>query len=328
MTPAEARRPLTERPAAAGSGSESSLRRDLDIAVFAREHVGRRVAVLGSELQRSRAVRDEGAVHDLRVAARRLLATIDCFRMAVWSRDVKALRKRCKSVLEAGRDVRDLDIALALAAAAGARPDSGLCRELRLRRSEAEDGLAALVGRRRFRGFDRTWSRKLASSPLSDRFSSKPSSVLKRPGWIAGMSCTLNAERVLPRMAAAFFAEGRATCAGEPSASDLHRLRLSGKRLRYCLELFLQLYGPPLAGQVRRLKRVQRSLGAVSDCDATDALLRSAGLLPGVEARALSEYLRDRSAASTASFLQRWKGWFDAGGAEGEWVRLLASGVR
>lgn len=297
------------------------------MAVFARQQVAQRVAVLGSELERSRAARDEEAVHDLRVAARRLLSTVDCFRLALWSRDLKALRKRCRSVLRAGRDVRDLDVALALAAQGGVRADAGLCRELRLRRSEAEAGLAALVGRGRFREFDRKWSGRLAASPAGP-LAGKSSSVLKRPGWIAGTSCAENAARVLPLMAAAFFAEGRATCAGEPSASDLHRLRLSGKRLRYCLELFVELYGPPLAVRLRRLKRVQRCLGVVSDCDATDALLRSAGLLPEADAGALSDYLRDRSAASTASFLQCWKGWFDAPGEEGEWARLLACGVR
>ncbi|HMC51564.1 MAG TPA: CHAD domain-containing protein [Acidimicrobiales bacterium] len=51
-------------------------------------------------------------------------------------------------------------------------------------------------------------------------------------------------------------------------AEALHELRISGKELRYLLELYAGLYDPEtLGGVVRELKQLQDNLGEFQDCE-------------------------------------------------------------
>ena len=118
---------------------------------------------------------------------------------------------------------------------------------------------------------------------------------------------------------------GRQVCASEPSPSALHRLRLAGKRLRYCLELFRECYGPRLRKRLKRLRRIQRRLGAVSDCDATEQLLQSHHLADGDDGKQLLAYLRASRNENRVAFLQYWRTGFDAPGEEHVWVEFLSS---
>ncbi len=143
------------------------------------------------------------------------------------------------------------------------------------------------------------------------------------PDWIGTDSPASNARRVLPRLVAEFFAMGRQMCASDPGPAELHRLRLEGKRLRYCLELFRECYGPGMRKRLRRLRRIQRSLGAVSDCDATEGLLRSHHLTDGADAERLLAYLQAGRIENREAFLAFWRTSFDAPGEERSWVEFL-----
>ncbi len=134
-----------------------------ELVTFAEQLAAGRVERLAQELDRAREDRSPDAVHDLRVAARRLLSTIDCFRGTLQAADVRTLRKRVKSILAAGRSVRDRDIALELAADAGLNPQSPVVRALERQRAEAEAALRHQIGRRRFRNFAVNWSAGLGS---------------------------------------------------------------------------------------------------------------------------------------------------------------------
>jgi CHAD domain-containing protein len=81
-----------------------------------------------------------------------------------------------------------------------------------------------------------------------------------------------NARRVLPGMADSWFNEGDATLTGSHDA--LHRFRLSGKRLRYTLELFAELYEGGIDQSLKGLRSVQDRLGAIQDCVASMDLLK------------------------------------------------------
>ena len=76
--------------------------------------------------------------------------------------DVRKLRKRVKAILRTGRRVRDRDIALELADAAGLNGRSALIRTLERQRAEAEDVLRVRVERRRYRNFAARWTGELA----------------------------------------------------------------------------------------------------------------------------------------------------------------------
>ena len=300
-----------------------------DFATIARHLTAERVIRLAVQLRRARADRSPDAVHDLRVAARRLLTTVDCFRSVRQGSEIRALRKRAKSVLAAGRSVRDRDIALELAAKAGLDPGSSLVSTLGRQREAAADALRARIDRKRFRDFAAKWAaapgradRK--SLPARTRKRTGRSDVARYPNWNAAASGAANARRVLPGLSAAFFDMGRAICASDPSPADLHRLRLAGKRLRYCLELFRECYGPGMRKRLRKLRRIQRRLGVVSDCDATEGLLRSHELSEGAEAERLTGYLRARRSKNREAFLAFWRRRFDAPGEARSWADFLA----
>lgn len=133
-----------------------------EFGTFAERLTAGRIERLARELDRARKDRSPDAVHDLRVAARRLLSTIDSFRAILQVARLRRLRKRVKSVLDAGRSVRDRDIALELAAAAGLDQESPVVRTLERQREEAEDALSHHIRRKRFRTFARKWARGLA----------------------------------------------------------------------------------------------------------------------------------------------------------------------
>jgi CHAD domain-containing protein len=71
--------------------------------------------------------------------------------------------------------------------------------------------------------------------------------------------------RDLRRMVEKWFKAG-AAAETEDNPASLHRFRLLGKRLRYTLELFTDVYGPPLEKLLRQLRSVQDHLGAIQDC--------------------------------------------------------------
>lgn len=114
-------------------------------------------------LQLERAREDNGpdAIHDLRVAIRRLVYLIDCLRPAFDRHEAARLRKRLKSVLQAAGAVRDRDIALSLAAEAGLEPQSPLIQALERQRERLAGTLREELARNRFSDFASRWSERL-----------------------------------------------------------------------------------------------------------------------------------------------------------------------
>lgn len=141
---------------------------------FARRMAAWRLASLDLQLVRSQ--RDQGAdaVHDLRVAARRLQYTLDCFSELLAGRRFRRLRKRVKALLAAGGAVRDRDIALGMAADAGLGHSCGLVKALTSEREAAARALLARVSRRRYQGFALRWSGKLDLPAPSARPNERP----------------------------------------------------------------------------------------------------------------------------------------------------------
>ncbi len=241
-----------------------------------------RIAAVDRALERARQDQGPDAVHHLRVAARRLLYALDCFRQMLDGPELRRLRKRMKIVLSAGQSVRDRDIALEFAAYACLPCDSAVLLAVRQERDAAARDLSERLDQGRYHGFEERWVGRLgrmgAGPPAVARPSRRNGAVVRHPRWDLTASSLANARRVLPGLAAEYFELGRAVSSGEPAPERLHALRLDGKRLRYYLELFRDLYAGGLRRSIRTLKAVQESLGAISDLDSTEALIRSGGL--------------------------------------------------
>lgn len=146
----------------------------------------------------------------------------------------------------------------------------------------------------------------------------------KQPGWNASKSAAENARLKLPLLVAAYFEAGRQLILREPSADELHRFRLEGKRLRYTLELFRPCYGPSLVRAINALREIQQHLGDCNDCAATMQLL--ADRFPNAvrQKRQITRFLQARAAESLAKFREQWREKFDAPGQERRWLRYLS----
>ncbi|MYB51417.1 MAG: CHAD domain-containing protein, partial [Acidobacteriia bacterium] len=99
--------------------------------------------------------------------------------------------------------------------------------------------------------------------------------------------------------------------------------RLASKRLRYCLELFSEQYGPSLATRLGALRDIQGRLGALSDYDSTIRLLHSAEAPDDAASQRLLTVFSVRQSDATESFLKSWKRHFDTPKAEDDWRSYL-----
>jgi len=153
-------------------------------------------------------------------------------------------------------------------------------------------------------------------------------SKLHQPTWDDRAGATANARRELPQLAASYFAEVRALLAGDPSAVELHRIRLLTKRLRYTLELFRPCYGPGLETRLAALHRIQQSLGEVNDSAAVGLLLSKSMSTASPQRARILRYLEERAAVKAQEFRQDWGEVFDASGQERWWTTYLARHAR
>jgi len=146
--------------------------------------------------------------------------------------------------------------------------------------------------------------------------------------WEALRPAADNARLALPAIARKFFKAGRKAARPGSSADEMHAFRLSAKRFRYTLELFLPVYGPGLEKQIEMVKQVQNYLGDVQDREATRRMLAAAHpRADGPLARAMAKMARD-SRARIRKFRKHWEAEFSPPEREEQWKRYLARFVR
>ena len=86
--------------------------------------------------------------------------------------------------------------------------------------------------------------------------------------------CTLAAVRILRTRLKEFYSHWRDS-AQIPTPTQLHNLRISGKRLRYSAESLQALYPDRLALLIDLLKRLQDVLGEIQDCQIQSAIIEA-----------------------------------------------------
>lgn len=224
----------------------------------ARKVVGRLLEQLRVHDPGTRRGEDPEALHDMRVAARRLRAALNMFRGAFPPRLRKTLSEELKWLRECLGAVRDADVQLQRVAEfctstpAGMRPAlQSYARYLeRLRRDHRKQMIEALGSPRYFELLIRLETFSTGSSPVSD------AAALQPVGELAA-DAVEKAHRGIRK-------RGRKVEA-EPRPEDLHALRTRAKRLRYVLEFCRDLTGREGRRAVKRLVRLQDLLGAFHD---------------------------------------------------------------
>lgn len=201
------------------------------------------------------------AVHQMRVAIRRLRAALKLFRtpntrdaFAPWANDLREIG----GVLGA---VRDMDVL-----ADG------------IRRSEQhvpEDHdalqvlLAAIAVQRETR---RAVMIHMLDGPLMDRFRSRFPALLEELEATPGRTLRKAAPRLLKRH---LVGVRQAHQADVMTSTELHELRIRCKRLRYACEFVQDIYGDQLDAMIKTTTALQDALGDVHDADVAPEILLS-----------------------------------------------------
>jgi len=244
-------------------------------------------------LERSALAADEEAVHDMRVAIRRLRAALRIARPFFQEKLLEAVRGRLQETARALGAVRDLDVILGHAREyAARRPEAGGDLEAWLealagRREEAVRLLREHLQGKRFRRFRQEVRAFLAEA---DREASGAPGTLS-----AGQA------RVRDVLPAALWAQYSAVRAhevvAEPTPESLHALRIEFKRLRYLLEFFQGALGARTIPAIEIATRAQDHLGRLHDAWVAAEMLSghlTAAGSPEAAARASAEaYLAD-----------------------------------
>jgi len=244
----DARMRRVMRPAGNGSARDATTEadrvRDI-IASSGRKVMKARRRVLSGE--------DGEAIHDVRVATRRLQAALEVFASCLPERRRRRLEKRARKIrrgLGARRNAWVL-LRLLVRFRAGLGPDErkfvdALARSLKQAARPLEPtvrkGLPGIRGRLRKLLRDATGCAVVPPGPV---LRAQVDAVLSARGAARG---------------------------GEPEA--MHRLRIAIKRYRYSLEVLAETGAPGLVAAIREARALQRELGRLHDLDVLIGVVR------------------------------------------------------
>jgi triphosphatase len=234
--------------------------------------IRRHLATLIANEPGTRLGEDPEGLHDMRVATRRLRAAFSFFK-EILPPQFSVLRTELSWLASILGAVRDLDVHLEtlegaeeqlVALPEGTEPPLDRLRAVLT--EERQLARAVLLG--------------ALDSPRYERLTTGLASLAQQGAARRTAEYDVAAVRVVPGLIGARYrstlrAARHARRSGR--ATDFHRLRIRGKRLRYAVEFADDLYGEPAQRFSRRLARLQDALGSVQDASvATERLLRLA----------------------------------------------------
>jgi CHAD domain-containing protein len=209
---------------------------------------------------------DPEELHQLRVAARRIDATLSLFKPYLPPALLRA-RKRAKALLRSLGATRDLDVQLAgLSAYCGELPE-----EERLALEPLKERLGVERARARARML-----RALDSEPTRRWIETLSAATEGPPAANDPGAATVAA--VMPGRVRRRFRRLRKAVRrlrADSSMDDYHKVRRRAKQLRYALESGSDLYGKPADELLKALRRMQDKLGAYQDADTARSHLRA-----------------------------------------------------
>ena len=215
---------------------------------------------------RLRADGEAEEVHQMRVATRRLRSTLRVFRPALEGPWCDRLRRRLSALADVLGDARDADVMLMrLDERIATLPDVDARSAEPLRAKLQQQCTAA-----------RAHLLEHLDSTIHKRLLSTLSAAAARPRFAAtppAEPLLASARQAWDDLASAIDALGE-----EPSADELHRVRLRTKRVRYTAETLAAVTGDGAMRFARRAAELQDLLGRIQDARVARSWLRSVGV--------------------------------------------------
>ena len=273
---------------------------------FASDQADKRLGRLAFQINQTVKSRDAEAVHDLRVAVRRFSQVLRVFKPCFRGKEARRIRRELKQMMDLAGEVRNCDIALKLMAKSRRRI-TGLPPKVQGLRREGERALIAFL---------RHWVDRKSS--LKWRGVVKSTATTNGEAF-ARATIASTAQRMLPRMAQQFFERGNEAAKTKASARELHQFRISSKKFRYTLELFTSLYGSQLNSSLEKIRRGQRLLGDINDCETVGDMLSNYKA-----ADEFTSWLKKRQRRKIEQFQRYWTETIAADGEVRKWNALLS----
>jgi len=267
--PAGAAKALASTPGIAPPNNEWSKVRKLAL-----RHLNRFVSLEAKVLKGD----DPDAIHDMRVASRRLQQVLDLIFPKPQPREVRRLRRkirRCRRVLG---DLRNCDVLL--------QQVEGRLARKRCPDREAWTAVKEHLQERRSKSFTRS-IRKLSKVNLAVSYM-RAKEILDRlrptPGQDPGLHPSVHPNRpalepfpvrLTQALAGVWreFEEQVAASHREKTAASVHAARIGAKRLRYLLEVVNQFGIPGGSGALTWLKKIQQHLGDWHDMEVLEEMI-------------------------------------------------------
>jgi len=264
------------------------------------EIVNLRGAVLDSD--------DIEAVHDMRVATRRLRSALRDFARVLRKSPLKSVNRNLKKLADSLGAARDLDVAIVA------------LRKLKTKAKDeaVKDGIQKLIDERREKRerAQLDLAQTLTVSAIEDLRKRFYAAVEKaaRPKKRSKTISFTNAGRDAVFESLQEFCNLSASLYAPHQVKKLHKLRISAKRLRYAIELFTACWGKhiePFAGEIAEM---QSYLGEVHDADTwiesfSERLLENDEKLSQTNIWLLSRFvkLRTKNYRSAIKLWSKWK---------------------
>ncbi len=240
------------------------------VAEASRRMLRRQFKKLQSQEKDVRADKDAEAVHQMRVATRRLRAVLAIIAEVAPPKQVRLFRKAIQRVARASSAVRDGDVFLEhIADYTASLPEEQraemqpLMNALHRDRAAAHIDLLDQLETRRYADFKRDFALFMTDEQ-------KGWNTTLRVRDIAGSLIWQRYEDLRAYETRLDLRNGNGV---HEHDDELHQTRIAGKRLRYVLEMFADYLGPDTDQVLATLKRFQDHLGTVQDIAATKAYI-------------------------------------------------------
>jgi CHAD domain-containing protein len=252
------------------------------------------IALLSGEIAIREKINPE-AVHDMRVAARRLRSTLDIFGNYYRGKPLKAFQKELRRLARALGTARDLEVVRRHAEDyANAQANSGdlqpLLNSWRDEERDARELLIDIFDSRHYQQFLIDFAEFVTTPGLhAKRHTGLRHGVIERPMLVRHV-----AQVVIYERSAMLRAYGAVI--PEASLDTLHVMRIVGKYLRYALEAFAEVLGPEAKKVIQAIKVLQNHLGALQDARVAADLMRDYVESTDNQVGSISAYIAAREA--------------------------------
>jgi len=272
---------------------------------FAKERLLSLLSRSAQEWDRCAVSPDADAIHDFRVSLRRFSEALRLFKDLFPKPPRNQVRSELRQVMRLAGRTRDIDIAREAFVLSDATVSPGTDLFLNNERAIAEAAFRAALSVGVITQVTKRWDQTLGLSDVKRVMTNTEESG--ESGRKPHEPVTLRARLIAPQLLASYCRSGEKVAHEGVKPARLHELRLSGKHLRYALEILRPIYGRTMDDLLASLRETQSYLGEISDATATLAWLKRQNLQQTPEVLHLRHYLERRAGKGAGRFITYWE---------------------